>query len=254
MDEKDSYLRIATTTDWVDMKNNVYVLNATLVQVGAVEDIAPDERIYAARFVGDTLYLVTFRQIDPLFVIDLSDPSDPKILGELVMPGFSSYLHPVDEDHVLGIGSENSTVKVALYDVSDPANPVETSKVTLNGSSWTMASYEHKAVLFDKEMELLVIPVSTYWYSDDWTDYGYWNGAIVFRVSIEEGISIRGTIEHTTSAQGYSGEIQRSLYIEDYLYTIGYMQLKVSSLDDLSEVGSIVLGSYPDYYYAAREA
>ncbi|OGS42348.1 MAG: hypothetical protein A3K67_05905 [Euryarchaeota archaeon RBG_16_62_10] len=239
IDEKEPYLRIATTTSWSDPKNNVYVLGPDLETVGVLDGLAPTERIYSARFVGDTLYLVTFRQIDPLFVIDLSIPYQPRVAGELKIPGFSSYLHPVDDDHVLGIGSENGSMKISLFDVSNPAEPRETSSFTTEGYSWSMALYDHKAVLFDREKELLVIPASSYGYDEEnWTSW-YTSGAYVFSVSVADGISLRGIVEHQAAETYWYDAVQRSLYIGDYLYTVSYYSVKASSLEDLSEVASL---------------
>ena len=252
MDESSGYLRVATTTEWSNISNSVYVLDGDLQIVGDLLRIAPGERIYSARFVDNTLYLVTFRQTDPLFVIDLSVPSNPTVRGELTMPGFSSYLHPVDSDHLLGIGSENSSVKVSLYDVSDPTNPLEESKYMIPGHSYSEAQYDHKAILFDLQMNLLVIPVNS------WDYYGSGNpsGAYVFEVSLTEGIGLKGVVQHDLVNQNdsgfwYSSDIRRSLYIGDYLYTIGTTSAKASSLADLSAAGFVTF-EVPYQYYGVR--
>jgi inhibitor of cysteine peptidase len=246
MDEKDDMLRVTTTTSWVEPENGVYVLNSTLSVIGSIEGLAPTERIYSARFLGDTLYLVTFLQIDPLFVIDLSTPTSPKVLGELEVPGFSTYLHPVGDDHVLGIGRIGDHVKLTLFDVSNPAFPVEKDTYIVSEMSWTTASYDHKAVLFDLERELLVIPMTTYYYSPVDGMMEYTSSAYVFSLTVEGGISLRGTVEHGDYV--YYNGVERSLYIEDSLYTLSMTMLKANSLDDLSEEGSIVF----DSYYARR--
>ena len=256
MDEKEPYLRLATTNSWTEPTNSVYVLDSNLNVVGLLSGIAPTERIFSSRFVGDTLYLVTFRQIDPLFVIDLSDPTKPSIIGELEMPGFSSYLHPVDATHLLGVGRENSTVKVSLYDVSDPTNPVEQSKYLLEGFdyAWSTAEYDHKAVLFDLERHLLVIPITGYGMilNDTYLEYTYVAGALVLEVSVESGISFRGIIEHELG-DGWSDEyVFRSLYIGDYLYTISSTIVKASLISDLSEINSLVYKDYGYPYYYVR--
>ncbi len=120
MDEFNGYFRITTTTEWGNRaRNHVYVLDEELYVVGKLENLAPTERIYSARFMGNRLYLVTFRIKDPLFVIDLKNVNTPTVLGELVIPGYSDYLHPYDENHIIGVG-RNSGVKMALFDVSDP--------------------------------------------------------------------------------------------------------------------------------------
>ena len=253
MDEKDGYLRVALNNgDWEHRLNSIYVLDSDLVVVGAIENLAANESIQAARFVGDTLYLVTFRQIDPLFVIDLSDPTEPKVLGELTMPGFSSYLHPVDEDHILGIGREGSRVKISLYDVSDPTSPQEVSKYLTeeNSYAYSSAEWDYKAVLFSAEKNLLVIPVTTYNYSS--VGYSLIDGFFVFDVSVESGISLRGIVSHSQDNYYYSYGGGRSLYIGEYLYTITDRMMKVSTLSDLSEVASLELPSSNGYYYMIR--
>ncbi len=182
---------------------------------------------------------MTFRQVDPLFVIDLSDPFDPKVLGELEIPGFSSYLHPVDGTHLLGIGMENSSVKISLFDVSDPMNPLEVGKYVIGDWSGSSALWDYKAVLFDRELEMLVIPVTAY-DNESW----YWStaSAYVFEVSTE-GLTLRGTIDH-----GNGTYIERSLYIGEQLYTISTWMIKANALSDLSETGSIIYKETPGGY------
>jgi len=249
LDEKDGYLRLAANNgDWNNRLNAVYILDSDLAIVGSIKNLAANESIQAARFVGDTLYLVTFRQIDPLFVIDLSVPTEPKVLGELTMPGFSSYLHPVDADHVLGIGREGSRVKISLYDVSDPTNPKEVSNyLTEEGSyAYSPAQWDYKAVLFSAEKNLLVISITIYNY--DSVNYTHFEGFFVFDVSVESGISLRGIISHSQDDYYYYGN-GRSLYIGEYLYTMTDQNMKVSTLSDLSEVASLELPSSDGYYY-----
>jgi inhibitor of cysteine peptidase len=253
LDEKDGYLRLAANNgDWSNRLNAVYILDSDLATVGSLENLAANESIQAARFVGDTLYLVTFRQIDPLFVIDLSNPTEPKVLGELTMPGFSSYLHPVDEDHVLGIGREGSRVKISLYDVSDQANPQEVSKYLTeeNSYAYSSAQWDYKAVLFSAEKNLLVIPVNIYDYNS--VNYTPFDGFLVFDVSVDSGISLRGTVSNSQDNYYYSYGDGRALYIGEYLYTITDHTMKVSSLSDLSEVANIELPSSYGYYYIYR--
>jgi len=244
MDEHEGNLRVATTTGWTDAENAVYVLNGTLHTIGVLEGLAPTERIYSARFVQDTLYLVTFRQIDPLFVIDLSNPEKPKVSGELKIPGFSNYLHPVDESHVLGIGQENWTVKISLFDVSDPTAPFEESKYLIEGLHTSAALYDHKAVLFDLERELLVIPgYESGVVSDSEWNYSYYTNpvAYVLRVSLTEGISLRGIISHDAESDYWYGYMERSLYIGDRLYTLSNLALQANALSDLSTISKVIL-------------
>ena len=260
LSEHDGYLRVSTTTQgWmirsyignVESQNNVYVLDMDLDIVGSVEALASGEQIYATRFIGDKCYLVTFKQIDPFFVIDLSDPTNPEVLGELKIPGFSTYLHPYDETHIIGIGRDGGKVKISLFDVSDMSNPVELSKYEIEndetGWGWTQSSalYEHKAFLFDKEKNLLVMPVG---------DYSK-QSAYVFDVSIDGGIKLKGTVTHNHEDQSeqeddetiyyynydYGNSIKRTLYIEDVLYTISDNMVKMNDLQTLSEINSVTL-------------
>jgi len=171
MDEFNKDFRIATTTGntWgnANSLNHLYVLDENLKIIGSLEDLAKGERIYSVRFMGEKAYVVTFRQVDPLFVIDLSDSTNPEVLGQLKITGYSSYLHPYDENHIIGIGKEATAegraqgLKIALFDVSDVENPIEQAKYEVK-EQWSdsTALYDHKAFLFDKEKELLVLPVS----------------------------------------------------------------------------------------------
>jgi uncharacterized secreted protein with C-terminal beta-propeller domain len=254
LDEHDGYLRVATTDGfWGAQTNAVYVLDNDLEIVGSLEGIAPNERIYSSRFVGDVLYLVTFRQTDPLFVIDLSDSRNPRILGEIELPGFSTYLHPIDDEHVLGIGIENGHVKISVFDVSDPTAPAEKFKYVTEGSSYSEANWDHKAILFDARKGLLVIPATEYNYSViDEYNYTYWRtcGAYVFNVSLSKGIELRGIISHDFS------DVRRALYIGEYLYTISECFVKINLLSDLSPIGSLQYYSPGDngywYCYGSR--
>lgn len=285
MDENGNYFRIATTIytfNWRTFdgresfaevptnKNNVYVLDMDLNIVGKLENLAPGEQIYSARFLGNKLYLVTFRNIDPLFVIDLSDPTSPTVLGELKVTGYSGYLHIYDENHVMGIGKETEYdakedfawylgLKISLFDVSDVSNPVEVAKYEI-GDRGTDSPilHDHKSLLFDKEKNLLVIPVSVAeidenQYEGEIPDWAYgehvWQGAYVFDMSLD-GIELRGRITHIEDGTfnggyyyyGYSSYmVQRSLYIEDVLYTISNMKVKMNNLENLAEINEIEL-------------
>jgi uncharacterized secreted protein with C-terminal beta-propeller domain len=205
MDEHQGHLRIATTTGntWRETSlNHLYVLDEDLEITGSVEDLAKGERVYSARFMGEKAYLVTFRQVDPFYVIDLSDPGAPEVLGYLKIPGYSSYLHPYDENHIIGLGMEDRSLKLSLFDVTDVENPVEIGKYKVGGYySGSNALYDHKAFLFSKEKELLVIPVNynereeliTNEYSYKYYKYKYWQGAFVFRVNLK-GFDLIGKI------------------------------------------------------------
>lgn len=247
MDEKAPYLRIATTEDETERTNNVFVLDEDLEVVGSLEGLAPTERIYSARFMGDMLYLVTFRQVDPLFTIDLSDPEHPEVLGELKIPGFSNYLHPVDETHLIGVGREDSKVKISLFDVTDPTMPVEIDNYTTEENGYSAALYDHKAVLYDAERNRLVIPFNHY--EEVWNanssinDWQYHTEVLVFEISIDSGISLFGKVD-----QASNSDVQRSLYIDDALYTISGLDIQANSYVDLSFIKSLPYGGYGDYY------
>jgi uncharacterized secreted protein with C-terminal beta-propeller domain len=263
MDEHAGYFRVATTTYIYTrrdntMYNNVYILDENLEQVGKIEDIAPEERIYSTRFLGDRLYMVTFKRVDPLFVIDLSNPSNPEILGELKIPGYSDYLHPYDENHIIGIGKETESnqwggistkgVKLALFDVSDVTNPtqIDTYEIGQSGTD-SEALNEHKAFLFDKEKNLLVIPVREM--KDRYFDnkLGYyrnkiWQGAYVFGLTPEDGFEVKGTITHEDDEEdtnyyyyGSPSAVRRSLYMDNTLYTISAKKIKMNNLDNIKE-------------------
>ena len=191
IDEFGGTLRIATTTgNWGDsLTNQLYVLDAeSLDVIGSLEGIAKGETIKSVRFTGNTAYVVTFEQTDPLFVIDLTDKTTPVIKGELKIPGFSAYLHPVGEGLLLGIGvdgDENGTnggIKVSLFDATDPEQPAEVAKLALSGvyggnfSRYveTAALYEHKAVCWDDVNRIMYLPFMAYY--DSWTnEYSYTN-------------------------------------------------------------------------------
>ena len=234
MDEYKGYFRIATTTGWYGA-NHIYVLDEDLNITGRLENLAPGERIYSARFMGDKAYLVTFKKVDPLFVIDLSNPTSPRTLGELKIPGYSDYLHPYDETHIIGVGKDTEDagsfawyqgVKLALFDVSDPENPKEISKYVIGQrGTESLALGDHKAFLFSRSKNLLVIPAG------DWS----WQDAYVFHISVDEGIVLRGTISH----QEYS--VKRSLYVDNVLYTISDGLVKMNSLEDLSGINEVKL-------------
>jgi uncharacterized secreted protein with C-terminal beta-propeller domain len=278
MDEHNGYFRIATTTDnwgWrtfaeeVTSKNNVYVLDMNLNIVGKLEDLAPGEQIYSARFMGDRCYLVTFRKIDPLFVIDLSNPTAPTVLGQLKVTGYSGYLHPYDENHIIGIGKETEYeakedfawyqgVKISLFDVSDVSRPVELAKYEIGDRGTdSPVLWDHKALLFDKEKNLLVIPVMLTEIDPSQYDgevppnaHGeyVWQGAYVFDISLD-GLELRGRITHMEDADlltrgyyyGFSYLVQRSLYIDNVLYTISGMKVKMNSLQTLAEINAVEL-------------
>ena len=260
MDEFEGNLRIATTNQFgSEAENNVYVLDEELDIIGRLEGLAPGERIFSARFLGEKAYLVTFRQVDPLFVIDLSNPKSPSVLGKLKIPGFSDYLHPYDANHIIGVGREidektgwDLGVKLGLFDVSDPSNPIEVAKFVVGEGSDSEALRDHKAFLFSREKNLLVIPIEMWRFvvepfpvvgdlvGDLLPPPAPFNGAYVFDLSADDGFELRGKIAHE-SEDYYLSPVRRSLYIEDVLYTISETTIKMNGLEDLDEIGSVDL-------------
>jgi len=269
MDEYNGYFRIATTGSSGRMfsgggsQNNVYVLGMDLKVVGSIEDLAPGETIYSARFVGKRGYLVTFKKIDPLFVIDLENPTSPSVLGYLKVTGYSSYLHPYDETHVIGIGKETVAaeegdfawyqgVKISLFDVADVEHPVEIGKYEIGdrGTDSSVLS-DHKALLFDRTRNLLVLPVALHEidpakYGGEVPPYAYgdlvWQGAYVFNVTVADGLALKGRITHLgTDVNDYEHYVKRALYIDNVLFTISDKTIKMSNLDTLEEINQVQL-------------
>ena len=258
MDEYNGYFRL-TTTNWKETTQNaVYVLNMNLTTVGALElkNTEVRETIQSARFLGNKAYIVTYQQKDPFFVLDMSNPAAPRMAGKLEIPGYSSYLHPYDENHVIGLGMENSTVKLSLFDVTDVNAPKEIAKYIVQGDyTSSQALYEPKAFLFDKTKELLVIPISisNYGVLDQTgkvisTQGGYWDGAYVFNVTVAGGFNLRGGITHqnnTSSQQYWYGDynqmVNRALYIDNTLYTVSNAKVKLNSLTDLAPIAEVNL-------------
>ncbi|MCP8307925.1 MAG: beta-propeller domain-containing protein [archaeon] len=244
MDEYNGFFRIATTKWTIDSsENNLYILDMSLNIVGKLEGLASGERIYSARFMGERCYLVTFRQVDPFFVIDLYNPAEPKVLGYLKIPGFSGYLHPYDENHIIGVGIEENKVKLSLFDVTNVIAPIEKAKFVVP-SDWssTPVLYDHKAFLFDKSKQLLALPVSIWSNMNNYEYNGTWQGAYVFNLSLEQGFTLKGNITHQSNAQFESNlEVKRILYIENFLYTISDEKIKINSLEDLVFINGIEL-------------
>jgi uncharacterized secreted protein with C-terminal beta-propeller domain len=277
MDEYQGHFRIATTAghvsrtfDQATSMNHVYVLDMNLTVVGSLENLAPGERIYSARFMGRRCYLVTFKKVDPLFVISLEDPENPVVLGKLKIPGYSNYLHPYSENLLIGIGKETveaeegdfawyQGVKISLFDVSDVEHPKEIAQYVIGdrGTDSPVLS-DHKALLFDRERNLLAIPVlvaeiDEEKYPNGVPPYAHgdyvWQGLYIFEIT-EDSITLRGGVTHVDDESelmmsGYyfysEYSVKRSLYIEDLLYSISDKKIKINSLTTLQEVKEIEL-------------
>jgi inhibitor of cysteine peptidase len=248
--------------------HNVYVLDQNLTIVGRLENIAPYENFHSARFVGNRCYLVTFLRTDPLFVINLTDPAYPAILGNLTVSGYSDYLYPYDDNHLIGIGKETveadqgtaslyQGIKLALFDVTNVSNPIQMANYTIGdrGSDSPVLS-DPKAFLFDESKNLLVIPVlnatidpKQYPNASEIPTWAYgqpvWQGACVFNLTLSNGFILRGEITHIdngTSIENTDYYVQRSLYIDNVLYTVSNTKVKLNSLNDLSFIKEIDIG------------
>ena len=284
MDEYAGYFRVATTTYGQTTDNNVYVLDMSLNVTGSVTGLAPTETIYSARFMGERGYLVTFKKVDPLFVIDLSDPYNPRELGYLKVTGYSDYLHPYDENHIIGIGKETTDagefawyqgVKISLFDVSDVSDPVEISKLEIGDRGTdSPVLWDHKAFLFDRARNLMVMPillaeVDQSEYPEGVPSWAYgepvYQGAYVFDISVDGGLQLEGRITHaeniTDPEQGYyyyysPFAVERSLYIDDVLYTISDAKIKMNNLENLDYINEVELPSStwtPSFYDSRSE-
>jgi len=228
LDEYDGYLRVVTTINpqrslmsqigggTVESENDLYVLNSNLKQISSVEGLGLTEKVFAVRFVQDKGYVVTFRQTDPFYVIDLSNPHDVFVAGELKIPGFSSYLHPITKDFILGVGREGSKVKLSLFDVSDPTNPTEKSKYTL-GEHWTDIQNTHHAFLLDDKHKIFFIPGN--------------KGGYIFSYKEGESLELRKAVSNIRA--------RRAVFINDYLYIIGDDKMVVLSETDWERLNEL---------------
>ena len=269
MSEHRGHLRLATTdqTWWggggqAPGGNHLYVLaerGRRLAKVGGIEDLAPGERIYSARMMGDKGYMVTFRQTDPLFTFDLSDPRRPRVVGELKINGFSSYIHPLGPDHLLTIGQDATDegrvlgAHLQIFDVSDPARPRRTAHRRLTdegGFAWSAAQWDHHAFTYDPVTGVLGVPMSTYHPSDPEKSF---MGLVVLKVRADRFVEL-GRISHVDLAaavrqvecaasvgvpsypcsspvhQDWRAQIQRSIVIDDTILTLSGLGFQLSRL------------------------
>lgn len=291
MDEHEGYFRAALTNGnmWASgnngSTNNVYVLDESLAISGKLEGLAPGERIYSVRFMGDRAYMVTFRNVDPLFVVDLSLPTAPSVLGQLKIPGYSDYLHPYDENHIIGFGKETIEVpskgmgpdetmafyqgmKIAMFDVTDVTEPKELFKEVIGDrGTGSELLHNHKTLLFSKAKGLMAFPVELYEIKNkesispgDMPAYGefVYQGAYVYGIDLASGFSLKGRISHLSDEDlmksGYHGydynkTVRRILYSGDTLYTLSDAMLKANGLSDLSEKGALAYPPLPQPSY-----
>ncbi|MFH0930062.1 MAG: beta-propeller domain-containing protein [Candidatus Moraniibacteriota bacterium] len=231
LDEYQGNLRAATTVGESFLKwgfgfgagnsdntaNDVYILGDGLKTEGSVIDLGKGERIFGVRFIEDKGYVVTFKQIDPLYVLDLSDPTNPVKKGELKIPGYSSYLHSITKDKILGIGEENNQVKISLFDVSNPADPQEISKYNLD-EYYSEISATHHAFLLDAKHQIFFLPGS--------------KGGYIFSYAND----------NLTLAKAVSDiQAKRAIYIDNFLYVIGENKLVVLDERNWEKVGELEL-------------
>ncbi len=282
----EDHLRVATTQNFWNLSdrsdirstNHLYVLadnqdNAMDV-IGSVNNYADNERIFSARFLGDRGYVVTFRQIDPLFSFDLSDPTAPSIGGELKIPGFSSYMHPIGDSHLLTIGRDGddngatNLVAVKLFDVSDLANPLLVDSYTPDlgdGYAWSEANWDHHAFTYYAPKQLLAVPLSSY----NFNKGKYFMGMLVLNVDLDLGMSLAGLVDHEDLLpEGCSdtfascdrwyfrwlSQPTRSVFMtlesESYYYSLSNIGLKATSTDDFGTTAGSLLLSNPENYYS----
>lgn len=275
MSEFEGSLRVATTDFgwWGTAEsegppaNNVFVLQASEDQlsiVGAVRGIAPGETIQSARFLGKKGYVVTYEQTDPLFTLDLSDPTTPTLVGELVMPGFSTYLHPLGDDHLVGVGFAGTMdgaitgLAVSLFDVSNFAAPALADQFTMESDDWSYseALYDHHAfTLFNG---VLSMPAYTWDWDAATGDYTGFSGMLVLQVDTSEGLSELGRIDHSTlverstciydssrsgpcSSDWWYASMRRSVVVDDNLYSISDYGVVVTPVSSPAEPVAEVL-------------
>lgn len=275
MDEYENNLRVATN-NW-DYKNNnkqynnFYVLDGQMKTIGTLEGLAEGENMYSVRFEGKKAYAVTYRQTDPFFVINLDNPAKPFVQGELKIPGFSQYLHPYADNLVIGFGMDavedvtgttglTMGFKVAMYDVSDPSNPKELSTYYIGDrGTYSDLSYDHKALLFDKEKNLIAFPITITKVKErtDIRDYGttVFSGYIVLGYDAQKGFYEKGRITHAavTGSESeadkirYDTNILRGMYIDDVIYTLSNNIIAANKLSDYKEISRIEFESVQNY-------
>lgn len=240
------------------ISSSLYVLDLQLNPLGAVEGLAPEERIYSVRYIDDMAYVVTFKQVDPLFAIDLSDPANPKVMGQLKVPGFSEYLHPIDGDTLLGLGYNTKTtpegttvtdgLKLSLFDVGDPLNPTETQVYPLGGrQSESLALYTHQAFMSYDSQNIYGIPVKSF--SEALNPQGNrtltFDGLYLFRITSEK-IELLGKLSQN---EGVTDEwelyekkqnLERGIYLRDTVFLFSPSQITSYALDTLKETGKLL--------------
>ncbi len=295
--EYEGVVRVATTTGqwgrwWMEnptpMENHVITLShaldvdtgkTRLLEMGRVDGIAYNETIWSARFVEDRAYIVTFENMDPLWTIDLSNPTSPTIMGELKVPGVSTYIHPLSDDAILtiglgpadeetGLGLDWSNTRLSLFNVSNFSDPQETQTLSLSpvedptdgwAWAWSEATWEHKAFQYWAPKGMLAVPLNTYrydYYHDENGHYHYeydWVSKLMIVNITEEGMELHGEVDHSQfyDTEEYhwwsSYNIRRSIFMGDYIYAISHAGITVTHLDTLEEVDALQLVQVEPY-------
>lgn len=255
MDEHNGYFRVATTAGTASLQNanstnQLFIFDDQLQQVGALENIAPGERIYAARFMGDKVYIVTFKETDPLFVIDTQNPAQPTVLGELKIPGFSNYLHPISDTHLLGIGYDTQLksdgksqwierlgIKLSLFNVADVNHPVEQDVAMLGGQgTYSAVQDDHHALYRDVTNHVYGFAASVY----DGAQY-IGSGSMLYTVT-EQGIDEAANwLVKEHSNEQWDDTTIRIVYAERYIYEIKHQQIKQYDRTTYEQVGELTL-------------
>jgi inhibitor of cysteine peptidase len=276
MDEYEGFLRVTTATNSssggirTNTANNIYILNSKMELVGKLEDLAVDKSILSTRFIGERAYMAASGNEEPLFVIEVKDPYNPLLLGELNIPGFSNYLHPYDDDHIIGFGIDVEAVdksesevpdvqgmRLAVFDVSNVENPKQkfsTHVGSLKTSSELLKDY--RALLFSKENNLIAFPIEVYEVNEDINneetdviDYSSLKfvGAYIFNIDAESNFRLIGSITHINDTEGllnygyynWKERITRVIYIEDVLFTISEDYVKANDRNTLREYNTL---------------
>ena len=282
MDENGAFFRVATTQHaWWNAtnqdNNNLFVLDTNMTIVGSVTNVAAGERIYAARFVGDRAFLVTFQQIDPLFAIDLSNPTNPVVVGQLTLPGYSNFLLPYDANHLIGFGKDVTVVtnqtdgdvpwwdgaafyqgmKLSMFDVTDLHNPVLLHSLSIGDRGTdSPVLYDPHALLFDRSSNLLAFPISVAQLTNSTPDQPWqwgdtvFQGVQVYDVSLDRGFVLRGSItqipEDADIWENWDRQIDRVLFIGSDLFTLSVAEVKVNDLATLADKAELTLPPVPD--------
>lgn len=267
LNEKDGNLFVAYTTFGFgeEKTNAIASFDKNMKKISELGGLAKDEKIYSARFMGDKGYLVTFKEVDPLFVIDLKNPKDMKVLGYLKIPGYSDYLHPYKDNYLIGFGQRtainqyddlvNDGFKMSLFDVSDFANPKEIDVQNIGArGTYSDIQNDHKSLMFDENRDIFAFPISvnkaqTKVYNGEKLDTSYTSfvGAYVYSVS-PKGFKIKGRVSHYDNnykeqidydIYDYNRRIQRIVQIGNNIYTLSEYGIKVNDINTMKELGEL---------------